>query len=118
MDGLAEDESCRCRLPKFVQKEDSSLLQSNPKSTQYKDQWVVEVFTTWQAAREHWNSGILDAGSVFKDYDVYRVLSLEETLKDLDSLSLNYWLKNSSKKLLITTVVAIRFVPCMELFVA
>ena len=30
MDGLAEDESCRFRLPKSVQEEDSSLVQSNP----------------------------------------------------------------------------------------
>ena len=29
---------------------------------------------------------------MFKDYDVYRVQSLEEKLEDLDSLSLNYWL--------------------------
>ena len=38
------------------------------------------------------NSVRLDAGSVFKDYDVHRVQSLEEKLEDLDSLSLNYWL--------------------------
>ena len=35
---------------------------------------------------------ILDAGRVFKDYDLHRVQSLEEKLEDLDSLSLNYWL--------------------------
>ena len=35
---------------------------------------------------------ILDAGSVFKDYDVHRVQSLKEKLEDLDSLFLNYWL--------------------------
>ena len=50
-----------------------------------------EVFRTWQAAREQ-KFCILDAGSVFKDYDVHRVQSLEEKLEDLDSLSLNYWL--------------------------
>ena len=65
-----------------MQKEDSLLVQSKPKSTQYKDKWAVEVFRTC----------ILDAGSVFKDYDVHRVQSLEEKLEDLDSLSLNYWL--------------------------
>ena len=32
--------------------EDSLLVQSKPKSTQYKDKWAVEVFRTWQAARE------------------------------------------------------------------
>ncbi|CAH3192704.1 unnamed protein product, partial [Porites evermanni] len=34
---LAEDESCRFRPPKSVQEEDSLLVQSKPKSTQYKD---------------------------------------------------------------------------------
>ena len=91
MDGLAEDESCRFRQPKSVQEEDSLLVQSKPKSTRYKDKWAVEVFSTWQAAREP-KFCTLDAGSVFKDYDVHRVQSLEEKLEDLDSLSLNYWL--------------------------
>ena len=94
MDGLAEDESCRFRPPKSVQEGDSLLVQSKPKSTQYKDKWAVEVFRTWQAAREQ-NFCILDAGSVFKVYDVHRVQSLEEKLEDLDSLSLNYWLTKS-----------------------
>ena len=91
MDGLAEDESCRFRPPKSVQEEDSLLLQSKPKRTQYKDQRAVEVFRTWQAAHEQ-KFSILDAGSVFKDYDVHRVQRLEEKLEDLDSLSLNFWL--------------------------
>ena len=91
MDGLAEDESCRFRPPRSVQEEDSLLGQSKPKSTQYKDKWAVEVFRSWQAAREQ-KFCILDAGSVVKDYDVHRVQSLEEKLEDLDSLSLNYWL--------------------------
>ena len=43
MDGLAEDESCRFPRPKSVQEEDSLLVQSKPKSTQYKDKWAVEV---------------------------------------------------------------------------
>ena len=91
MDGLAEDESCRIRLPKSVQEEDSLLVQSNPKSTQYKDKWTVEVFRTWQAAREQ-KFCILDPGSVFKDYHLHRMQSHEEKLEDLASLSLNYWL--------------------------
>ena len=91
MDGLAEDESCRFRPPKSVQEEDSLLVQSKPKSTQYKDKWAVEVFRTWQAAHEQ-KFCILDAGSVFKDYYVHRVQSLEKKLEDLDSLSLDYWL--------------------------
>ena len=52
MDRLAEDESCWFRPPKSVQEEDSLLVQSNLKSTQYKDKCTVEVFRTWQAACE------------------------------------------------------------------
>ena len=120
MDGLAEDQSCLFRPPKSVQEVDSLLVQPKPKSTQYKDKWAVEVFRTWQAAREQkfCIDCILNAGSVFKDYDVHRVQSLEENLEDLDSLSLNYWLTKFVQELLIRTVVAIRLVPCMELFVA
>ena len=74
-----------------VNKELNWIVQSKPKSTQYKDKSAVEVFRTWQAAREQ-KFCILDAESVFKDYHVHRVQSLEEKLEDLDSLSLNYWL--------------------------
>ena len=63
MDGLAEDEFCRFRPPKSVQEEDSLLVQSKPKSTRYKDKWAVEVFRTWQAAREP-KFCILDPGSM------------------------------------------------------
>ena len=91
MDGLVEDQFCRSRPPKSVQEEDSLLVQSKPKGTRYKDKWTVEVFRTWQAAREP-KFCILDPGSMFKEYDLQRVQSLEEKLEDLDSLSLNYWL--------------------------
>ena len=33
--------NCRFRPPKSVQEEDSLLVQSKPKSTQYKDKWAV-----------------------------------------------------------------------------
>ena len=72
MDGLAEDESYLFRPPKSAQEEYYLLVQCKPKSTQYKDKWAVEVFRTWQAAREQ-KFCSLDSGSVFKDYDVYRV---------------------------------------------
>ena len=74
-----------------MQEEYSLFVQSNFKSTQYKDKWTVEVFRTWQAACEQ-KFCILDPGSVFKDYCLHRVRSLEEKLEDLASLSLNYWL--------------------------
>ena len=37
-------------------------------------------------------NSVLDPGSAFKDYSLYRVQSLEEKLEDLASLSLNYLL--------------------------
>ena len=86
--------------------EDSLLVQSKPKSTQYKEKWAVEVFRSWQAAREQ-KFCILDPGSVFKDYDLHRVQSLKEKLEDMDSLSLTIGSQNASQKLLIRTVVAI-----------
>ena len=83
MGGLAEDESCRFRPPKSVQEEDSLLVQSKPKSTQYKDKWAVEVFRISQAAREQ-KFCILDPGSMFKDYLLDRVQSLKEKLGKFD----------------------------------
>ena len=91
MDRLAEDEFFWARPPKSVQEEDSLLVQSKPKSTQYKDKCVVEVFRTWQAAREP-KFCIPYPGSMFKEYGLQRVQNLEEKLEDLDSLSLDYWL--------------------------
>ena len=86
MGGLAEYESGRFRLPKSLQ-EDSLFAQSNTKSTEYKDKWDVEVY--WQAVREKKFPSV-DPGSVFEDYDVHRVQSLQEKKEDLDSFSLNY----------------------------
>ena len=74
-----------------MQEEDSLFVLSNFKSTQYKDKWTIEVFRTRQAACEQ-KFCILDPGSVFKDYYLHRVRSLQEKLEDLASLSLNYWL--------------------------
>ena len=82
MGGLAEYESDRFQPPKSVQED----YLYNPKSTQYKDKWVVEVFRNWQGACEQ-KFHSLDPRSVFKDYDVHRVQSLQEKLEDLDSLS-------------------------------
>ena len=98
MDGLAEDESCWFRPPKSAQEEDSLLVQSNLKNTQNKGKWTVEVFRTWQAACEQ-KFCILDLRSVFKDYYLHRVRSLEGKLEDLASLSLNYWLTEFVQKI-------------------
>ena len=76
-----------------MQEEDSLLVQSKPKSTRYKDKCAVEVFRTWQAARDP-KFCIPYFGSMFKEYDLQRVQSLEEKLEDLDSLSLNYGSQN------------------------
>ena len=88
MGGLAEYESGRFRLPKSLQ-EGSLFAQSNTKSTEYKEKWAVEVFRNWQVVREQKFPSV-DPGSVFKDYDVYRVQSLQEKKEDLSSLFLSY----------------------------
>ena len=87
MGGLAEYESGRFRLPKSLQ-EDSLFAQSNTKSTECKDKWAVEVFRNWQAVREQKFPSV-DPGSVFKDYFVHRVQSLQEKKEGLDSLFLS-----------------------------
>ena len=75
-----------------MQEEDSLLVKSNLKSTQYEDKWTVaEVSRTWETAVEQ-KFCVLDPGRVRKDYDHHRVQSLQEKLEDLASLSLNYWL--------------------------
>ncbi|KAM7446716.1 hypothetical protein ABFA07_004960 [Porites harrisoni] len=63
----------------------------SPKDHSIKTSGPLRFFSTCQAAHEQ-KFCILDAGSVFKDYDVHRLQSLEERLEDLDSLSLNFWL--------------------------
>ena len=83
-------EAC-CLTPQKCAKQDSLLVQSKPKSTQYKDKWAFEVFRSWQGACEQ-KFCILDPGSMFKDYDLHHVQSLGEKLEDLHSLSPNFWL--------------------------
>ena len=90
MEEAATERSFRFRPPKSCIEEVSLLQRSKPKSTQYEDKWAVDVFRNWQAAREK-KSHLLDPGSVFKDYDVHRMQSLEKRFEDLDSLSLNFW---------------------------
>ena len=84
MSGSAAYESGRFRVPKSWQK-DSVFGQSNTESTEYKDKWAVEVFRNWQAEQKFPS---VDPGSVFKDYDVHRVQSLQEKKEDLQRQSL------------------------------
>lgn len=66
----------------------SLVKRSKPKSTQYKDQWAVYVFQSWQAAHKI-KFPALKPGSVFEDYNFHCVQGLEERLEGLDSLSFN-----------------------------
>ena len=95
MCGLAEFESGRSWLPKSLQ-EDSLFAQSNTKSTRYKDKWAIEIFRNYQAVHEQ-KFPSADPGSMFKDYEVHRVQSLQEKMEDLDNLSLNCWLMLAHK---------------------
>ena len=50
--------------------------------------WFLEIGKQFASK----NCRLQLTGSVFKDYDVHHVQSLQEKMEDLDSLSLNYWL--------------------------
>ena len=96
MDGLVEDEFVGIDRPKVCEK--ILCLYSSS----------LKVYGTKASGPLRLELCILDPESMFKQYDMQRVQSLEGKLEDLDSLSLNYWLANSSKKLLMRTVVGIR----------
>ena len=70
MGEAATERSSRFRLPKRCKEEVSFFKRSKAKSTQQKDKCAVDVF------RE--KIPLLETGSVFKDYDVYRVHTLEK----------------------------------------
>ena len=63
MEGAATERSFWIRPPKGCKEEVSLPERSKPKSTQYKDKWVVDVFRNWQAAREK-KFPLLEPGSV------------------------------------------------------
>ena len=63
MEEAATERSFRFRLPKSCKEEVSLLERSNPKSTQYKDKWAVDVFRNLQAARQR-KHPLLEPGSV------------------------------------------------------
>ena len=82
MEEAATERPSRFRPSKRCIEEVSLLEGSKSKSAQYTNKWAVDVFRHWQAAREK-KIPFLEPGSV---------QTLEERLKDLDSLSLNFWL--------------------------
>ena len=84
MKEAATERSSWFRPPKNFKEEVSLLERSKPEGTQ----WAVDVFRYRQTARDK-KFPLLEPGSVFRDYDVHPVQSLEEMLEDLDSLSLN-----------------------------
>ena len=63
MEQAATERSFWMRPPKGCKEEVSLLERSKPKSIQYKDKWVVDVFRNWQAAREK-KIPLLEPGSV------------------------------------------------------
>lgn len=80
MEETATETSSRFRPPKSCKEEVSLLERSKPKSTQYKDQWAVDVFRNSQAAHEK-KIPLLEPGSVFKDYDVHACKVLKKGWK-------------------------------------
>ena len=84
-------QSFRWRQPRNVQEEAGLLCDVKPKGTMYKTKWAFKIFRNWQSNRV-FKFPVLEVGSVFKDYAIHRVKSAEESLTEMDSVSLDYWM--------------------------
>ena len=90
---MAESNSASIRFREPMEEEEVAALVSNstPKSTQYKTKWAFQFFKSWQMSRVL-KFPTLEVGNVFKDYELNRVQALDEKLKEMSAISLNYWL--------------------------
>ena len=83
--------SVRFREPKTFCEEEELVEKAAPSSTKYKNKWALSVFDEWQFARTI-KVPVLDAGGLFKDYDLHKVATVSTGIEEMDALSLNYWL--------------------------
>ena len=76
--------------PKTAEDELNLFQESIPKSTIYKNKWVVKVFSEWKAHRKV-EIPVLDLGGAFKDYcELHKVQPL--STESMDAHLLNYLL--------------------------
>ena len=102
------DES-RFQIPKTCPEEKTSIINSVPKSTVYKNKWVIQIFREWQRQRAN-KICTIEPGGVFKCENIgLDVQELTESIKVMNAKSLNYWLfqgvsfDNCSVKLVINS---------------
>ena len=84
-----ESESRRLRLPKSSSQESDSVNEAVPVSTEYKNNWAVNIFAEWLRLRQV-QVLVLGCGGLFKDYEPHEVKALGTDLAEMDALSLNY----------------------------
>ena len=56
-----------------------------------KNKWAVTIFNEWETVRKV-QVPVLDCGGVFKGYDLHNVGVLSTRIKEMDALSVSYWL--------------------------
>jgi hypothetical protein len=83
--------SFRFRDPKNEEEDAALLSESTPKSTQYKTKWAAKILKSWQMSREM-KYPMLEVGNAFKDYQLSSVQAVDEEIKQMSAISLNYWL--------------------------
>ena len=88
---VCEAEAFRFREPNTVVEEEGLVNKTIPTSTKYKNKWAVTIFNEWLTVGEV-QVPVLDSGGMFNDYDLHKVGVLSTRIKDMDALSLNYWL--------------------------
>lgn len=83
--------SLRFRNPKTQEENAEVLADATPKSTQYKTKWAIEIFRSWQLSRER-KYPTLEVGNPFRDCQLNSVQAVDEDVKEMSAISLNYWL--------------------------
>ena len=64
-------------------------MEATPKSRKYKD-GPVEFFREWQRTTA-FKFPYLKVGSVFNDYDFHLMCNVNDNVKNMDALLLDYW---------------------------
>ena len=83
----------RFRLPKSASEEQVLADETVPSSTKYKNKWALKLFREWQQQRET-KVPILDPSGLYKDYELHKVTPVSLEIEDMDTISLNYWLRS------------------------
>ena len=87
-----DESSSRSRFPKTFDEKKACVINPIPKSTIYKNKWVLQIFQEWQGQRANkiWTT---EPGGVFKGEGIgLDMQELTESIENENVKSLNYWL--------------------------